>query len=436
MAGADHQGRGVMKQVLMGFLLITIIFLTSCASNRMNYPHPTLAEESWPYAVDTQANRWAQGADRWFLTGEANYAQQMNEHAPYMAAISTMEVKVPNFTNIDAGGQFQVQIVGTSGPNRVFVYGPNDGVRQVIVEVRGNTLYLRQPKEACPNVARTIVRIGMSDLQQLVQSGPGSIEGRQLQSRGLSVYGNGSGRMYLAGKIYLCSVDSNSAGSINIFGANSTALDIRTTGSGSVNVSGRLGVRSIYHRGCGNINVIGANGGVLNIDADGSGKIGVQGCYDVCRVIARGQVCVYSYCVNSGQLTAYATDKAAIGMAGYAANLRVETSKSAYFEGRYLHAKDAYLKLYDKSHVNLGASDRVFASVNGASSVYFFGSPNAITKFVRDGGVILSVAEDRVFPGVCYAAPQYQDRIYKDTAPSYGRHVKGYRWKNGRLRAR
>ncbi len=395
-----------MKQGLIGFLLFTVLLLAGCASNRLSYPSPALVEESWPYAVDTQVNQWAQGADHWFLTGNPNPTQKMNDHAPYVAAISTMEVKVPNFTNIDAGGQFQVQIVGTQGPNRVFVYGPNDGVRQVIVEVRGNTLYLRQPKNACPNVGRTIVRIGVRNLKELVQAGPGLIEGRQLQSTGLSVYSYGSGGMYLIGNIRLCSVSNNGYGRISIFGAKATDLDIKTTNSGSVNISGHLTLRSIYHRGCGNINVIGVNGGVLTIDAAGSGKIGIQGCYDVCRVIAKGSVCVYSYCVNSGRLQAYVSDKATIGMAGYAANLSVMANSEGYFEGRYLHAKEAYLKLYDKSHVNLGASDRVFAAVNGASSVYFFGSPSNITKFVRDGGVILSVAENKKFPGVCYIARQ------------------------------
>lgn len=403
-----------MKQGLVGFLLITILFLAGCASNRMSYPSPNMAEENWPYAVDTNVNRWALGADQWFLTGNANNTQRMNDHAPYMAAISTMEVKVPNFANINAGGQFQVQIVGTNGPNRVFVYGPNDGVRQVIVEVRGATLYLRQPKEACPNVARTIVRIAVKDLKQLVQSGPGLIQGRQLISRELSVTSYGRGNIYLAGKMYLCSVNHHGSGQISIFDANASALDINATGSGSVNVSGSLGMRSIYHRGCGNINVIGVKGGAINIDADGSGKIGIQGCYDICRVIAKGRVCVYSYCVNSGRLMAYVADKATVGMAGYAANLSIATYGEGYFEGRYMHAKEAYLKLYNKSHVNLGASDRVFASVNGASSVYFFGSPNNITKFVRDGGVILSVAENKRFPGVCYMPQTNLMRPYKN----------------------
>ncbi|MFZ2315960.1 MAG: DUF2807 domain-containing protein [Gammaproteobacteria bacterium] len=425
-----------MKQGLIGILLISIVLLTSCATNKISYPSPGLAEETWPFAIDTQPNSWAQGADHWFLTGDPNSTQQMNETAPYMAAISTMEVKVPNFTNIKVSGNFEVQLVGTDAPNRVFVYGPNDGVRQVIVEVRGNTLYLRQPPEACPNVGRTIVRIGIKDLHHLMQAGPGLIEGRQLRSSGLVVHSYGSGDVYLTGKINLCSVINNGAGDVTVFDARANALEISTMGSGSVNVSGHLGMRSIFHRGIGNINVIGVNGGTLNIDADGSGKIGIYGCYDLCRVIARGAVCVYSYCVNSGKLVAYGSGRSHIGMAGNASDLNVEVNGSAHFEGRYLHAREAFVRLYDNAHVNLGSSEKVYAAVNGGSSIYFYGPPNSMTKFVRDNGVILSVLETKPLPGLCYAMPVYRERVYKDAEPIYGRHVQGYYWKNRQLRAK
>lgn len=425
-----------MKQGLIGILLLSLVLLTSCATNKVSYPSPSLAEESWLYAVDTHPNRWAQGADHWFLTGNPNSAQQMNETAPYMAAISTMEVKVPNFTHIKVSGNFQVQLVGTDAPNKLYVYGPNDGVRQVIVEVVGNTLYLRQPPEACPNVARTIVRIGIKELNSLVQSGPGLIEGRQLRSADLTVHSYGGGDIYLTGKINLRAVVNNGSGDVTIFDAKSNSLDISTSGCGSVNVSGHLGMHSIFHRGTGNVNVIGITGGRLSIDADGSGKIGIYGCYDLCRVIARGAVCVYTYCVSGGNLSAFATGRSHIGVAGNVSSANIEVNSGAHFEGRYLHAREAFVRLYGRAHVNLGASEKVFATVNGGSSLYFYGSPNSMTKFVRDNGVILSILETKPLPGLCYAMPVYKEKVYKDAEPADGRHASRYYWKNKQLMAK
>src|SRR5687768_1922955 len=108
------------------FLTFTIIFFLSfvtlmgCSSHPYPYPRNEFLQESWPSAVMTSPNGWTQGADRWFFSGEPNQTELDNRRAPFAASVSTMMVKVPNFSNIRVNGDFQVQIFGTYDHNSVY----------------------------------------------------------------------------------------------------------------------------------------------------------------------------------------------------------------------------------------------------------------------------------------------------------------------------
>lgn len=426
-----------MKSYLIYFTcMLAAMLLVSCASHRNPYPSSSLATETWMSEVDKSPNAWSRGADRWFFTGESNDTQEMNEDAPISEAISTMEVKVSNFTSIQTDGDFEVQIFGARDHNSVAVFGPNDGVRQVIVEVRGDTLYLRQPKNTCPNVRRTIVRIGIMNLKRLMQCGCGMIEGRQLHSTNLQIVSLGSGNIYLAGNMNLVKVTNRGSASVNVFGAQTTSLDIKTRGFGSVNVSGHVGVKSIEHHGCNDINLIGVHSNGLRVMADGQGKISINGHYNLCEVTAKDRVKVYSYCVNSGKLYAYSFNAARIGLAGYTGDLYVSAKGSSRFEGQHLYARVAYVKAEDNAHINVAASSRIFATASGAGSVYFYGPPQILTPFIANNALVMAMGNKHA-AGICYTNALYKDGgfMYKEQEQMPLRvHTKVHSLKNKPLR--
>jgi hypothetical protein len=405
-----------MRQWLFrGGIVVLALLLAGCAYQRIN-PNVDLTCETWQRYVDTSPDQWVNGGDhRWFLTGCDNTAEAMNRRAPLHAAMSTMTVRVPrNFTNIKVNGNFQVQLVGTEESNAVFIYGPNSAIREVIVNVTQDTLYLKQSDNAPRCMNSVIIRIGIKNLRCLSQLGGGLIEGRLLSSNDLSVISSGSGHIYLGGELNLRNVKSMGSGSINIFGANTPSLNIMTSGAGSVNICGRVGIRCITHHGCGNVNIIGANSNGVTIHTDGKGKIGIKGHVSIQEIIAKGRTCVYVYDLQGITTRVYLTDKAHVGLAGCIKNLYVDASKSSYFEGRYLSTEKAYVRARDAAHINVTANRQVFAAAMQNSSVYFFGPASILSQFVTESGIVVTLPGRTCGRPRCCPAYQSESRIYKD----------------------
>lgn len=428
-----------MKQMLIiGFLAFLATLFVGCAYTRSPYLNSELVNETWQKDLDRDPTKWTKGADRWFLTGDPNATEQHNRNAPYSAAMSTMQVKVPNFTNIVSNGDFELQIFGTYGDNSVYVYGANDEVRDTIVNVRNNTLYLTQAKGAkrCNSV---IIRVGVGTLHKLQQLGNGVIEVIQLPSNSLAIQSSGNGNIYMSGNVNLRQVESKGKGSINVFGATTQKLDITMSGMGSVNVSGNVGINNIVHHGKGDLNIIGANSDAVRIDADGYGKIGLNGIVNVTEIQARDNISVLIDCVNGTKLYVYAMNKSRVGLMGNVRDLYIYASGVAVVYGRYMFAQNTYAQAKDGAHINAAATNKIFASATTNGSVYFFGEPRLMSQFVSGNGLVIPV-----WTGGKHRYPN-RKAVYKDApvvshpptnttgAVSYSYQAYRDKWVNGKL---
>lgn len=404
-----------MKRLIAkGLLAFASLFLVACAFKGNPYPNTDQTNERWSAYVHKSPNSWVNGASRWFLTGDPNVTEEENMSAPPKAAMSTMMVRVSDFNKIKVDGPFQVQIFGTYENNSVYLYGPNAEVRQVAVEVQGDTLCIHVAEKGSDKLCNVIIRVGVANLNKLTQMGSGRIEGRQIRSTGLQINSTGSGKIFLAGNVNLRQVTQNGDGTISVFGATTPSLDITTTKNGGVNVSGSVGLHSITHAGVNDINIIGANGGNAKIYSEGTGKIGINGNAVIREVTAKDNTCVYAYCVNSGSLYVYASGKSKVGLAGTANDLYVETSGVSQFYGRDLVAGSAYVRANGSSHINVTAREKIYAASTGSSSVYFFGSPNMLSQYMSGNGTVIPIWFDRPsHNGLCQVYPMYKD-TYKD----------------------
>jgi hypothetical protein len=340
-----------------------------------------------------------------------------------------MKVQVSNFNNIKIEGPFQVQIFGSNECNSLYVYGPNAEVRQVAVMIKGGTLYIKMAKDATYNrrMNNVIIRVGVVNLNNLTHRGSGRVEGRQIRSNGLNIFSAGSGNIYLAGDMNLRCITQSGSGCVNVFGAVTPVLDIYTTGSGEVNVSGNIGIRTIQHHGSTDVNIIGANTDGLKINTDGSGKIGISGRANIREIIAKQRTCVYINGSVSNSIYAYTSGSARVGIAGNTNELYVDASGQSQFLGRYLCAISAYVRAHDQAHINVTASKKVYAAATEGGSVYFFGTPDLMTQFLRDNGTVIPIWFDGK-RSCMVRMPMY----YKDSAPAYQTPPR-YQWKNRRL---
>ena len=425
-----------MKRYLaIGSILTFSVLLAGCAYNRYPTLNSDYTKETWSSQIDRNPTKWTKGADRWFMTGgDPNSTEMANRNAPDSAAISTMMVRVPDFTKIISSGAFQVQIFGTYDNNSVYVYGPNSDVRETMVKVRGDTLYLGQSDRAGREMRKVIIRVGVANLKKIVQQGSGTIEAIQIPSSAMTVVSNGSGDMYLAGNMNLSEVTANGSGRVSIFGANTPKLDIKTSSMATVNVSGRVGLHSVEHHGKGDINVIGAFSNQLNIIADGRGKVGISGFVNLKEIKARDYVSVYINEVNGGALYVYADDYSKVGLAGGVDDLYVYTSGGSDFYGRYLLTRNAFIKAQGNSHVNVTANNKIFAAAIQSATIYFFGEPRLMSQFVSGNGTVIPVWTDSPVP---YRRQSLNRRVYKDSFQGSGatsfRSPYKYRWQGGKL---
>lgn len=392
-----------MKQcAVVGIIILSTLWQVSC-TNLGLYPSKDYTQENWQNTLQSTPNQWAQGADRWFLSGMPNRTEEMNRRASSDAAISTMKIRVPNFRNIAVNGGFQVQIFGTDEPNTVFVFGPNKGVRATAVDVRDDTLYVAQTTAAPGEIDKVIIRIGTKQLDNLLQKGCGRIETFRICSPALTVttLSSAGGDIYLAGNIKLKRVSHAGSGNINIFDIQTPALDIESSGTGAINISGVVGVHSINHVGEGDINIAGANTDMLNIDAAGKGRISIRGLIELKQIRAKDNVSVDVY-VNSNKVKVFAYNKAQVGLAGNVRELYVETYNSSSFLGRNLQTQNAFVRAKGSSHINVTSNYELYASAGDSSSVYYFGPARLAAKFATENGTIIPIGFD---PKVCLECP-------------------------------
>lgn len=337
---------------------------------------------------------WLMGASSWFLRGE--YPVPDLFPCTDGASLTSMNVKVSHFNRIKINGDFQVQIYG-SDCDSVQILGSNQSLREIAVESIGNTLIVRQIRKVSFNMREVIVRIGVKQLNQLVQMGCGSIEAIRLNCHDLSVIATrgSKGPVYVSGqRIKLRCIKHYGAGSINIFGINTPNLRIITTGPGLTNLCGsKVGVREIFHNGSGSINIIGANSTSLCIYALGCGRINVLGLVRLKNVQASEYTQVYVQTVLSNKLFVNTFQAAQVGVAGCAYDLHARAYNASAFLGRYLCTQNAYVVAKDNAHMNVTVRQRLFASVSQNASIYVFGSPNFKSPFINgDGRIIYSNA--------------------------------------------
>lgn len=380
----------------MIILVCIVSFLTACSTTtRTSSVHYDLLSETWIPRVNLNPTIWTHGADNWYFTGEPTPLEREANSAPADSAMTIQAVKVAQFTNISVNGCFKVQIAGEQDHNSVFILGPNDAVRQLTVQVYGDTVFIGQvssPDGPPASLKNVIVRIGINKLRSLKVSGGAEVEGRNIISNRLAIDSDNyfDGNVLLSGRMNLVSVRNTGSADVSVIGAFTPCLDVIASGSGAVNVSGHVGIHSIKHYGSGIVNIIGADSNDLTIYAC-SGLTTISGYVNLRKITAEGNACVYIYWVNSNCTDVIVEDAATVGLAGTTSKLDADLSENALFEGQYFRARNVYVSTTDRAHANIATMKELFASSTDQSSVYYYGPTNNVSQNTAGHGAVIHV---------------------------------------------
>lgn len=402
-------------------LLISIILLfctlTACVHDN-GYQQTKFCEnllkETWMQQINLNPNNWVRGADPWYYTGYPYNVAQYDRSASPSKAITTAMVRVPDFTEVNISGDFQVQITGRTEHNSVFVVGSNASTRQVVVEVINNTLYVHKIKDSKECLKNVIVRINIHNLRVLKNLGTSNIYGRDVMSDHLMIRSCDCGNIFLSGDMNVTRINQTGLGTVAIIGANTPCLSIRAIGNGNVKVDGHVGIQTIYHQGNGEVNVLGADSDSLAINASGNGYTSVVGYVNLKKVCASDCSRVYVYWINSNSLYVTESGNARIGLAGAVTNMNVDTTEGSRFEGQYLRGDTVYVRTRNASHANVASDNKIFASALDNSSIYILGSPKMVSRYTSQNGAIIPIWVDSPPPAPFPARVVHQQhRSYK-----------------------
>jgi hypothetical protein len=330
-----------------------------------------------------------------------------------------MMVRVPDFTNITIDGPYRVQIYGGQLHNSVYVLGPNEAARHTAVDINSSTLHIHPAKECakgCGNPNDVIIRIGIHDLTNLNVNGTGMIEGKLITSSGLNIKSTGASEILLTGQMTLRRIFQGSTGRISVIGAYSPEVDIKVVNSGAVNVSGRVGIRRVIKQNSGDLTIVGADSDSLDILSSGTGVTTINGYVNLRKIDVRDSSRVYLYWVNSNGIYINLNGNARLGVAGSANNIDVEVGGNARFEGKYLRADNIYIRTSGYSHANVTPRRKLFANAMDNSSIYFFGSPNVVSRYTAGNGIIIPVFNDAC-PIPTGPKPVVDRPVFKDATP-------------------
>lgn len=415
------------RHVIVAWIMVFLYFtLSGCAADQNPYLWSVSSKENWQQCLPSNPNVWKRGADEWFLKRDPcnlDFHQSQTETGYRTSAMSKMSVAVSDSLNtIKVDGGFQTQIYGTEFHNTVDVYGPSVGISSLTVDADDNGVYVHAHRDASPEIIKVIVRIGVKQLNNLVQMGCGPIDIIRITSPDLAITTTpqASGNIYLSGHVRLRQVIQGGSSRITVFGVDTRNLDIQTCGfCGGVNLWGNVGVRSIIHHGMNDINIIGANSPSLCIFADGGGTVAIKGFVRLGKVETHDHAHVYVSQTSSKLLFVSARDCSLIGLSGSVCNLYANTRDNAGFLAQSLCAQNVYACSHDCSHMNITASKRAFATAKDDSSIYFFGPSYLLTPFKSENGIVVPI-EGRNF---CNRASEFRDYDYTDAHCSPPRFV-------------
>jgi hypothetical protein len=416
-----------MKKLgLLGIVLLFTLNLIGCTSSHPEYyqsQQMDQGEEAWMQQVNLNPNQWTVNADPWYFSNDIDVITRKPVFDPVAQEMATTPINIPFFNNVNVEGNYRVQIVGKQIRNGISIIGTPYEKSQVTAEIRNETLYIhpnqnckKSSDKKCLALSNVIIRVGVGNLRNLTSHGNNIIIGKDIYSDKLIINATDHSNILMRGEMRLNEVNTSGSATVTVLGANTPCLNIVVNGGGTVNVAGRVGVQSISNSGSGNVNIIGAYSCTLAISAKGASITKVAGITNLRSVVASDSSRVYVYWVNSKNISVKTCDGACVGIAGRVYNLNVETSGSSGFLGKCLQAASVYVKTFGSSHVNIVASKKIFAEASGNSSIYYFGSPSIISRFISGNATIIPVWTNEIAtppvsdvePSMLPAKPQSQ----------------------------
>ncbi|WP_028389456.1 GIN domain-containing protein [Legionella fairfieldensis] len=266
----------------------------------------------------------------------------------------TQNRQVGSFNQIVVEGTMNVSLHTGYKQPRVILHGDVRDLQQVITEVRDNGSLFVHAGKGYPRYGNLSVDIRSRYLNSFTFTGSGTIKGARLQSG---------------------------------------ALELSIDNPGQTTLGGSLVLRKLQVSGGGNVHITGITSQYLQLSISDRTKVQLVGVMNLSKLNLAGDGLLSMYWVKSNSLTVCGKGRAFMQLAGIVDKLDVELWDNSHFYGRYLRAKRAFVKTYDRSIAEISAVKHQHTLATDASDIYFYKIPDTKADFMAYEGSVLDMRE-------------------------------------------
>ncbi|KTC88035.1 MULTISPECIES: GIN domain-containing protein [Legionella] len=260
---------------------------------------------------------------------------------------------VPPFTQVRVEGIINVSLHSGYKHQEIILRGDPRDLGNVLIEPKGNNLLIKLPK-GHPNFGEVTAEIHANVLKGFSYEGEGTIVGNNIHSGFLEL-----------------SIDN----------------------SGDTTLGGYIVLRKLKASGGGNIQISGVNTQYLQLDIINKTKVQLSGVISLSRINLADNSLLCMYWVKSPLLSICQRGKSLVQLAGTVDKLDVELWDSAHFNGRYLRAKNAFVKTHDRSVADIMAIKHQHTLATDSSDIYFYKVPKTSADFMAYAGSVLDMRD-------------------------------------------
>lgn len=268
-----------------------------------------------------------------------------------VSAKHSVQRNVSSFSQLQIEGTIDASVHSGYKKSLVILRGDPRDLQQVVTKVENDTLLVSMG-EGYPQFGAVNAEIRSRYLNSIAYKGAGKLSGTKLKSNDLTLDIDNEGISNLGGYLMLRKLTAKGKGLVKISGVHSHDLAVVVDDTAQVTINGMASLRSLDLNGSGRFTMYWVKGPWLKIRAHGHPQVQLAGVVD---------------------------------------KLDVELHDEALFEGRYLRAKRAFVKTFDKAVAKISAVKRQHTLASDSSDIYFYNVSDMRTDFMAYNGSVLDM---------------------------------------------
>lgn len=180
-------------------------------------------------------------------------------------------------------------------------------------------------------------------------------------------------------------------GTITAHKIHASPIDISINNNKNSTWSGRLGLRYLTLTGKGNTNINGVNSHNLNVTLEDSPHVILRGEANLRRLSTQGDGWLNFYWVKGGRVVVRSKGSTRVSLAGSVELLEACFSGKTRFDGRYLRAKESFIKTNDEAIAEISTVGDQHTLARGVSDIYYYNHPERQTDYMARNAAVLDM---------------------------------------------